>query len=178
MKRIKDMSIGELAAFISSYLKRNGIDVVLSGGGCVSIYTENKYVSLDLDFIEYGSVGRRKLKKILLGIGFYEENRYFKSFETDIFLEFPSGPLSIGREPVNEIVTLNFPTGELTILSPTDCVKDRLASYYHWGDQQSLEQAVLVSKDNRVNLEELERWSEGEGMLSLFKKIRKRLEGN
>jgi hypothetical protein len=178
MKPIKDMSIGELAAFISSYLKRNDIDVVLSGGSCVSIYTENKYASLDLDFIEFGSVGKMKLKKVLLGIGFYQENRYFKSSETDIFLEFPSGPLSVGREPIKEVITLNFPTGELRIISQTDCVKDRLAAYYYWGDQQSLEQAVLVAKDHRVNLEELERWSEAEGKLSLFNEIKQRLEGH
>jgi hypothetical protein len=54
VKSVKDMSIGELAAFISSHLKRNGIDAILSGGSCVSIYSENKYVSLDLDFIEFG----------------------------------------------------------------------------------------------------------------------------
>ena len=90
MKSIKDMSIGELAAFISSHLKRNGIDVVLSGGSCVSIYSENKYASLDLDFIEFGLIGIRKLKKVLREIGFYYgKNRYFKSSETDIFLEFP-----------------------------------------------------------------------------------------
>jgi len=176
VKEIKDMSIGELAAFISSYLKLNGIDVVLSGGGAVSIYTENKYASLDLDFIEFGSVGARKLKKVLLEIGFHKENRYFKSSETDIFLEFPSGPLSVGREPVKEVITLIFPTGQLRIISPTDCVKDRLVSYYHWRDQQSLEQAVLVAKDNSVNLEELERWSEVEGNLAIFNEIRKRLE--
>lgn len=178
MKTIKDMSIGELAAFISSYLKRNGIDVVLSGGSCVSIYTGNKYTSLDLDFIEFGSVGKRKLKTILLEIGFYEENRYFKSSETDIFLKFPPGPLYVGEEPIKDVITLNFPTGELRIISSTDCVKDRLVSYYHWGDQQSLEQAVLVAKDNRVNLEELERWPEVEGKLAVFNEIRKRLEGN
>jgi hypothetical protein len=177
VKAIKDMSSGELAAFISTHLRRNGIEVVLSGGSCVSIYSENKYVSGDLDFIEFGSISRRKLKKVLGEIGFsYGKDRYFRSSETDIFLEFPPGPLSVGEEPIREIITLNFPTGELRIISPTDCVKDRLAAYYHWGDRQSLEQAVLVAKDNEIDLNELERWSEGEGKLSAFLEIRKRLE--
>jgi hypothetical protein len=170
------MSIGELAAFISSHLKRHGIDVVLSGGSCVSIYTENKYASLDLDFIEFNYISRKKLKKVLLEIGFYEENRYFRNAETDFFLEFPPGPLTVGEEPIKEVITLNFPTGELRIISPTDCVKDRLAAYYHWGDQQSLEQAVLVTKDKKVYLEELERWSKVEGKLSVFHEIKKRFE--
>jgi hypothetical protein len=177
VKSIKDMSIGELAAFISSHLKRNGINVVLSGGGCVSIYSKNKYVSLDLDFIEYGSIGIRKLKQVLAEIGFYyEKTRYFKSSETDVFLEFSPGPLSVGREPVKEVVTLSFPTGELSIISPTDCVKDRLAAYYHWGDRQSLAQAILVAKDINVDLNELERWSIAEGKLSIFQEIKELFE--
>jgi len=174
VKPIKNMSIGELAAFISSHLKSAGISVVLSGGSCVSIYTENKYASLDLDFIEFGgSTTRRKLKAVLSKIGFYEENRYFKSSETDVFLEFPSGPLSVGNEPVRDISIINFSTGELQVLSPTDCIKDRLAAYYHWGDRQSLAQAVLVAKDNKIDLDELERWSLAEGKSSDFQRIKK-----
>jgi hypothetical protein len=176
VKSIKDMSLGELAAFISSHLKRNNIDVVLSGGSCVSIYTENKYASLDLDFIEFGSVSRRKLKRVLSEIGFSEKDRYFISQETDIFLEFPSGPLSVGGEPIREINTLIFPTGELRIISPTDCVKDRLAAYYYWRDKQSLEQAILVAKENKIDLNELERWSRVEGKISAFREIKKRFE--
>jgi hypothetical protein len=173
MKPIKDMSIGELAAFISSHLKHNGIEVVLSGGSCVSIYSQNKYASLDLDFIEYGINSRRKLKTVLAGIGFIAgKDRYFKSSETDIFLEFPPGPLSVGNEPVKEIITLSFCTGELRIISPTDCVKDRLAAYYHWNEQQGLEQAILVAKDNKIDIDELERWSTAEGNLSKFHEIK------
>ena len=177
MKSVKDMSMGELAAFISSHLKRNGINVVLSGGSCVSIYSKDKYVSLDLDFIEYGSIGIRKLKQVLAEIGFfYQKTRYFRSSETDIFLEFPPGPLSVGREPVKEVIILKFPTGDLSIISPTDCVKDRLAAYYHWGDRQSLEQAILVAKDNNIDLKELERWSMAEGKLSIFQEIEELFE--
>jgi len=40
VKEIRDMSMGELAAFVCSHLHRNNINVVLSGGGCVAIYTE------------------------------------------------------------------------------------------------------------------------------------------
>lgn len=176
MRSVKDMSMGELAAFICRHLQRQGIDVVLSGGSCVSIYTENKYVSLDLDFIEVRAGSRRKLKKVLQELGFSEKNRYFISEETDISLEFPPGPPSVGKEPIKEVKVLNFSTGELRIISPNDCVKDRLAAYYHWGDRQSLEQAVLVAKDNHVDLDELERWSQVEGKLTAFQEIRKRLE--
>jgi hypothetical protein len=173
-KPIGEMSAGEVAAYIYSYLKEHDIEVVLSGGACVTIYSENKYISEDLDFIESGITPRRKLKKILGEIGFFEENRYFKHPETSFFLEFPSGPLAVGREPVKETVLLQFSTGILRIISATDCVKDRLAAYYHWGDRQSLEQAVMVFKDNAVDLGEVERWSKAEGNLAKFQVIKNR----
>ncbi len=52
MKKIDDMSREELAAYVCSHLDKSGIEVTLTGGSCVSIYSDNRYVSLDLDFIE------------------------------------------------------------------------------------------------------------------------------
>jgi hypothetical protein len=51
MKLIKQMNQGELAAFIDSHLRIHNINVVLSGGASVSIYSNFLYVSKDLDFI-------------------------------------------------------------------------------------------------------------------------------
>jgi hypothetical protein len=162
------MSIGELGAFVCSHLEKNGIRVTLTGGACVSIYSENKYESMDLDFVEEVPVTRRKLKKILGELGFKEENRYFRHPDTDFFLEFPSGPLSVGEEAIGNISVLEFPTGRLRLISPTDCVKDRLAAFYHWDDRQSLEQALLVARDQQIDLLEVQRWSEREGELRKF----------
>jgi hypothetical protein len=63
----------------------------------------------------------------------------------------------------------------LKIISPTDCVKDRLAAYYHWGDQQCLYQASLVARTNKIDLDEVQRWSEAEGKQGEFEKIRTKL---
>ena len=169
--------MGELAAFVCSHLSSAGIEVVLSGGGCVAIYAEGKYVSYDLDFIENFSVGRRKLKKTLGEIGFQEKGRYFRHPETEYFLEFPSGPLALGEEPPQQIVVLHFATGELRALSPTDCIKDRLAAYFHWSDRESLEQALLVAGSNAIDLAEIERWSRKEGFSDKFENFRTLLGG-
>lgn len=175
MKRIKDMSVGELAAFVSTHLRKHEIDVVLSGGSCVSIYSNNRYVSSDLDFIDNGFTKRGKIRDVLSEIGFHEENRYFKHPQTDLLIEFPSGPLSVGDEHVKEIIVLKFATGELRIISPTDSVKDRLAAFYHWNDRQCLEQAVLVARDEAIDLDEIKRWSSREGKLSEFRHFKKLL---
>lgn len=175
MKPVNDMSVGELAAFVATHLRKRGIDVVLSGGSCVSIYSQGKYVSGDLDFIDTRFASRKEIKGAMSEIDFHEKDRYFKHPETEFLVEFPSGPLAVGKESVNRIDELTFETGTLKIISPTDCVKDRLAAFFHWKDLQSLEQAVLVAQSTQVDLDEIERWSEREGMLEKYRRIAERL---
>ena len=167
--QIKNLPLKDLAIFISDYLGKRGIDTVLSGGACVSIYTNNKYVSYDLDFVFLSSHDLKKVEKILTDIGFYEENRYFRHKDTEYFLDFVSPPLSVGAEPVKEISEIKKGDRTLKLLSVTDCVKDRLAAYYHWGDRQALKQAILVCQDNHVDFKEIERWSKNEGMSDKYR---------
>lgn len=54
-------------------------------------------------------------------------------------------------------------TGTLRLLSPTDCIKDRLAAFYHWNDRQCLQQAVWVAQEREVDWDEIKRWSVQEG---------------
>ena len=77
---------------------------------------------------------------------------------------------------MKQIVEKKFSTGILKAISPTDCVKDRLAAYYHWGDQQSLSQAILVAERNKIDVDEIRRWSLAEGKLEEFEKIKNKLE--
>lgn len=171
MISLAGMTVLELAGYISTHLREKGINVVLSGGSCVSIYSQGKYVSMDLDFVNAGFAKREKIREAMEEIDFQEENRYFKHPDTDYLVEFPPGPLGVGEEPVNQIDELEVSTGMIRIISPTDCVKDRLAGYYHWDDLQCLEQASLVAEVNEIDLEEIERWSEVEGKLDEFKRI-------
>ncbi|MBU0714252.1 MAG: hypothetical protein KJ964_02710 [Verrucomicrobia bacterium] len=107
-------------------------------------------------------------------MGFSENGRYFKHPDSDFFIEFPKGPPSVGEEPVKEIHDRHEATGILKIISPTDCVKDRLTWFYYDNDRQCLEQAVLVARENAIDLGEIERWSASEGKRNLFQQIRER----
>ncbi len=178
MKSIRDMGRAELAAFVQEHLRKRGIDVVLCGGACVSIYSHGKYVSMDLDMVHTGLTPPKRsvLCEAMKGIDFVEDGRYFKHSETRLFVEFPTGPPSVGEEPVKKIVERHELTGILKIISPTDCVKDRLTWYYHDGDRQCLDQAVLVAQDHHVDLKELKRWSIGEGMIDEFCNIKDLLQ--
>ena len=69
-----------------------------------------------------------------------------------------------------------FETGVLNLLSPTDCVKDRLAAYYHWNDLQCLEQALTVTEHREIDFNEVRRWSSLEGMQIKFNEIKERLQ--
>jgi hypothetical protein len=173
VKPVCDMTIAELAAFVSTHLQRHGIDVVLSGGACVAIYTQGAFVSRDLDFIETNYTKRPALRAALAEIGFSEQHRYFMHPETDFFLEFPAGPLAVGGEPVRKVNTLVLSTGTLKLISPTDSVKDRLAAYYFWDDRQSLQQAIAIAQAHAdVNVSEITRWSQRGGKYEEFMKIK------
>lgn len=162
MKQIKNMSQVELAAYVQDSLQEEGIDVVLSGGSAASFYSNNKYVSKDLDLINTGFAKRSRIKLVMEKLGFKEKGRYFVHPETAFFIEFPDGPLSVGEEPVKEVSEFELKTGTLKILSPTDCVKDRLSAFYFFNDLQGLEQALLVAKSQNVDLKEIKRWSKVE----------------
>jgi len=178
MKPIKEMTVGEFGAFVQSHLRISGIEVVLSGGATVSIYSSNKYVSHDLDLINMFSAKRKDIRRSMIELGFSEVGRYFKHPDSQFLIEFPPGPLTVGKEPVKQIGEMEFTTGILKIISPTDCVKDRLAAYYHWGDQQSLVQAILVCKDHEIDSDEIQRWSQVEGKLEEFEIVKKKIKGD
>lgn len=54
------------------------------------------------------------------------------------------------------------------MLSPTDCVKDRLCGFFHWNDRQSLDQAIMVAQRKKVDMGEIERWAVKERMREQF----------
>jgi len=169
VKPISEMSQAEFGAFIQSELRLENIDVVLSGGASVAIFSEGKYVSKDLDMVPEFSLKVRKLSDAMIKIGFEEQKtRYFIHPDTDHIVEFPPGPLSVGSEPVKEIIEIEYVTGILRVISATECVKDRLAASYHWDDKQGLIQAVLVALRNNVDLDEIKRWSLVEGFPEKF----------
>ena len=80
-----------------------------------------------------------------------------------LFVEFPSGPLGIGEDynivPVEKIEGADH----FKILSPTDCIKDRLASYIHFMSKEGLDQAWLVALNQPFKKSSVEKWCQNEG---------------
>ena len=176
MKLLGDMTLEELATYVSEHLRQEGIEVVLVGGACVSLHTHNKYQTLDLDFVERYYTKRGALKAALLKIGFNETKRYFTHPDTNYFLEFPKAPITVGNEPVAHFETRSNQFGTLVLLSATDICKDRLAAFFYWNDKQCLSQAVNIARDQNVDLSDIKRWAEKEGESEKFLQFLKQIE--
>ena len=170
-------SLQELAALVSQALEAAGIAGTLSGGGAVSVYTENEYESRDLDFIT--SERNSAITKALEPLGFRNEagRREFDHPDTDYYVEFPSGPLAFGETIVsdNDATTLQTDFGPIRIITPTQSVMDRLAAYFAWNDNQAFDQAVMIAGHQPVDWTMVREWSEREGRgPAVIDKLRKR----
>ena len=138
---------------------------------CINIYSYNKFMSYDLDFVSHGR--EKDISTVLTGLGFKKKgSRHFIREDCPFFVEFVSPPLAIGNEPVKNCEEIDTPQGTIVLLTPTDCVKDRLAAYYHWNDPQALNQAIAVVNNQEVDLKEVKRWSIKEGHEEKFKKFK------
>ena len=168
-------TIEELAAIVSTTLEASGIRAVLSGGAVVSIYTNNEYESSDLDFVSSESTS--KIAAAIASLGLRREGRMFSHPETPLFVEFPAGPLAIGDELIREtdVGERRTPAGTIRLLTPTQCVMDRLAAYFHWNDRQSLDQAVMVASSQEISLAKLHAWARREGASDKLRKFKQEL---
>lgn len=174
----KRISLKNLAAIVCEKLKEHDIDSILVGGGCVSIYTKNRYQSYDLDYVIYEDF--KKVEKALNELNFQKKGRHFIHKNCEYYIEFVASPVTIGEEPVTNYEYHKTSFGIIKMLTPTDSIKDRLAAFYHWDDKQSLDQAVMIYKtiSKKINIEEIKRWSKKEGHLKKFEIFFKNLKKN
>lgn len=79
-------------AEISEALEAAGITATLSGGGAVSIYSQNQYMSHDLDFVT--SADPKSLLRAIAPLGFVQGStkRLYEHPRTTWLVEFPAPP--------------------------------------------------------------------------------------
>ncbi len=169
----ENITLKELAGYVSEGLRKRGIETILVGGACVTIYSENRYQSYDLDYVTYED--KRKVKKALLEMGFIEKARYFQHPGCPWIVEFVSPPVAVGNECVRDFGSVETLFGKIKLLRAVDSVKDRLGAYYHWNDRQGLEQAINICLEQNIDLSEVELWSTSEGYSKKYTAFLKRL---
>jgi hypothetical protein len=95
-----DISLKDLASIVSKKFVDFGLNCTLVGGACVSIYSQNRYQSYDLDYVTCEDM--KKVSNALKELGFEKKDKYFRNPDCKYIIEFVSPPVAIGNEPVHE----------------------------------------------------------------------------
>ncbi len=155
-------SLGDVAFTVGDALRRAGIEAVLTGGACASLYTRGRHVPADADFVLGASADARAVGQAMRSVGFRRTGDHWACPGVRFYVEFPRGPLAIGRDHRLRPVFRARRAARTLSLSPTDSCRDRLAAFYHWGDRQALAVAVKIALLHPVRLGVIRAWSLGE----------------
>jgi len=163
LKLSKRSSLADVAVTTGDALRRAGIRAVLTGGACANLYSGGVYQSSDADFVLAGHCSTKDVVQALSTVGFTREGDRYVHRLLPFFVEFPSGPLGIGRDLRIRPVWRSRKAAKTLALSATDACRDRLAAFYFWKDQQSLAAAVAIAARHRVGFAKIRAWSRNEG---------------
>jgi len=151
---------------VSSALVAGNMPAVLTGGSAAAVYAPHAYQSLDADFILDGDEPLEAVANVLERLSFRRSgrSRIFTHPRSTFTVDFPKGPLAVGGDYVLERNTLHRGDQQLSILTPVDCIRDRLAHFFFWDDFTALGAAVAVARAhaNADDIEHIRRWSERE----------------
>jgi hypothetical protein len=161
----------ELWSFIAYRLAIRGIDTVLVGGSVVAIYSSGIFRSGDLDLVNLNDRDESEISDTLYELGFEKRGRHYEHPKCKhIFIEFVPPPVSIGSDYTIKSREVPIEGTTIKILSPTDCIKDRLASYIYFSARECLDQAVIVAEKQSFDLNAVQMWciNEGEEVKTAF----------
>jgi hypothetical protein len=151
--------------FVAAHLAADGIPTVLVGGAVAAIYSHGGYRSGDLDLVIEGrAIPPAQLTTSLAKIGFTKQGRHFRHpLCPQLFIEFVPGPVAIGNDFRIALEERQVSGQTIRLLAPTECVKDRLASFTYFRSRECLEQALLVASACPVDQDRLQTWATREG---------------
>lgn len=158
--------LAAVAFAVCSALERAGETAVLCGGSAAAYYAADRYASRDVDFVLHGAAARRTVDRALAQIG-YERAAggwWYSHPLLPFTIDFPVGPLAIGREKITAWRTERRGDEILHLLAPLDVVRDRFLHYWAWGDEGALAVAVAVARRRAadVDLVAFRAWTERE----------------
>ena len=167
----KSSALPDVAFAVCTILKENEITGVLTGGSAATFYAPDFYQSRDLDFVITIATarGRKQAGAALIGLGYRLAGQTYVHASNPFTVEFPPGPLAIGDDLVVKWNTVRRRSEILHVLTPTDCVRDRLLWFYlQPTDRSSLQAAVGVAKRKDVDIRAIAKWSRREGFVKRF----------
>jgi hypothetical protein len=170
-----ESSLRAVAFEVSTHLSVHRHVAVLSGGSAATVYAPEAYQSSDLDFVMEFFGSRAEMDELVRPLGYERKGRVYEHTSNVLTLDFPSGPLAVGDERILSWTTLREGEMLLHVITPTDCVRDRLASFIHWNDRAGLDQALAVAKAQEVNIPLIEGWCRREGGEAKLREFSRRL---
>ena len=166
-----------IAFKVCTALDSGGYRAVLTGGSAATAYAPEAYQSADLDYIANFAYFKEEFDAILNEIGYSRRTlRVYACPVTPLTLEFPNDENMIGSDYVKDFATLERDGMKLYILTPTDCVRDRLCSYFWFNSVSALGAAVAVARFQEVDLEFVRIWAEREGEIQKCGDFLRRLD--
>jgi hypothetical protein len=177
VKVSRSSSLRDVAFVVCTALHEAGIEAVLTGGSAATVYAPQAYQSRDIDFVVTLQRRESNARDVLASLGYREVHDHYEHADNELVLEFPEGPLAVGRELIREWDTLRERGMQLHIIKPTDSCRDRLAGFLFWNDRGSLVQAVAVARARQkdVDLGIIRSWCRTEGKADAFREFEREL---
>ncbi len=171
----RSSTLRDIAFEVCTALNAVGATAVLTGGSAATVHSEGAYQSCDLDYVLTSTADGAV--RALAELGYCLEGQTYTHPESEFTLDFPPGPLTVGGDLVSNWETLREGSRLLHILTPTDSCRDRLAGFLYWNDRGSLEQALLVAraKKSEIDFEVIRFWCEREGRLDQHREFMERV---
>lgn len=160
---------------VCSALAEAGIQAILTGGSAAAVYAPEAYQSRDLDFVASWVTKQSAFAETLRLLGFFENGRIFSHPQTALTLDFPDQELRIGSDFVTRSTTLKRGKLVLNLLTATDSVCDRLASFYWFDDRSALKAALAVALNQDIDMDHIADWSRRHEELPKFREFQQRL---
>lgn len=165
-----------IAFKVGTALIQDGIKAVVTGGSAATIYAPlaNQSRGIDLILEVYPSV--KDVEQSIAKLGFQRAGRVYSHAQVPITLDFPDDQIHIGADQILSTAILTEGPLSLHILTPTDCVRDRLASFYWYRDRSALKAALGVASLHPIDMQIVKEWSIRENEEEKFREFQERLD--
>ncbi len=157
---------------LTKMLEPHDIKPVVVGGHAVEFYTLGGYTTGDIDLIVSD---RKKLKEVLLKLGFEQRGRMWVHPEWELFVEVVNSNLTSGEK--EHVVSTEFQGLKVYFLGIEDVIIDRLNAYVWWkstDDGYWAEEMVRLFKD-KLDIEYLMSKAKEEKVEKAVRKILRRI---
>lgn len=156
-------SLDEMAFTICTAMDRNGITAVLTGEGLAAVYAPDANESQTLHFV-YPLTNASPSVETMRVLGFQRvADGVYRHSDHELTVKSVEGPIAIGEEVIQTWSTWHRQDLILHLLTPTDCVRDRLAAAIREDDIDPVQQAAEVAMRHPVDMDLIQNWCGREG---------------